>query len=387
MPSVTFLLRGGTTEGTEARGSVPSGHFSASVVPTGKELPCGRGMWYTYPQRPPFDRLRAGLGSTSVLSDGSGQRAGERVAYLPYGRVRLGDASTLPTDYTFTGQRDEAGLGLMHYGARFYSPRLGRFVSADSILPDYDDPQALNRYAYVLNNPLLYTDPSGHCPLSISQCWTVIDGHQVPIDRDFPGGYYHIPVTPSHAENWGVDLPYDPIWDRPMGVEAAVAMGDTPEQYYQGMATMFSLLLSAMGWASAWSAAERAAWAANEAEALSMLDDAAQASDLPTLEIDSQRMPKIADGIKEAQGKGAPDVLTRTTDPGQTGQNRYAATKGFNGVGSPDEYPFASTMEGGADAFVTDVPLREQHVQGGVVSRFYQQRGIEHGDKFRVRVK
>jgi RHS repeat-associated protein len=219
------------------------------------------------------------LGSTSVLSDESGQQAGERVAYLPYGGVRLGDASTLPTDYGFTGQRNEAGLGLMHYGARFYSPRLGRFVSADSILPDYDDPQALNRYAYVLNNPLLYTDPSGHCPLSISQCWTVIDGHQVPIDRDFPGGYYHIPVTPSHAENWGVDLPYDPVWDRPMGVEAAVAMGDTSEQYYQGMATMFSLLLSAMGWASAWSAAERAAWAANEAAALGTLDDTASMLD------------------------------------------------------------------------------------------------------------
>jgi RHS repeat-associated protein len=73
------------------------------------------------------------LGSTSVLSDESGQQAGERVAYLPYGGVRLGDASTLPTDYGFTGQRNEAGLGLMHYGARFYSPRLGRFVSADSM--------------------------------------------------------------------------------------------------------------------------------------------------------------------------------------------------------------------------------------------------------------
>jgi RHS repeat-associated protein len=218
------------------------------------------------------------LGSTSLTTD-QNQQVVARQRYYPYGTPRWSQG-TLPTDYTFTGQRDEAGLGLMHYGARFYSPRLGRFVSADSIVPDYDDPQALNRYAYVLNNPVLYTDPSGHCPLSVSQCWTVIEGHQVPIDRDFPGGYYHIPVTPSHGENWGVDLPYDPIWDRPMGVEAAVAMGDSPEQYYQGMATYFSLLLSAMGWASAWSAAERAAWAANEAEALQaadMLDDASGA--------------------------------------------------------------------------------------------------------------
>jgi RHS repeat-associated protein len=102
------------------------------------------------------------LGSTSVLSDESGQPAGDRVAYLPYGGVRLGSASALPTDYTFTGQRNEAGLGLMHYGARFYSPRLGRFVSADSIVPEPGEPQTLNRYAYVQNNPVQYTDPSGH---------------------------------------------------------------------------------------------------------------------------------------------------------------------------------------------------------------------------------
>jgi RHS repeat-associated protein len=102
------------------------------------------------------------LGSTSILSDGNGQPVTDsRVAYLPYGGVRLGDASTLPTDYTFTGQRNEAGIGLMHYGARFYSPRLGRFVSADTIVPTPLNPQALNRYSYVGNNPLKYTDPTG----------------------------------------------------------------------------------------------------------------------------------------------------------------------------------------------------------------------------------
>ncbi|MFB0536813.1 MAG: PKD domain-containing protein, partial [Anaerolineae bacterium] len=103
------------------------------------------------------------LGSTSVLSDESGgQVTGSRVAYLPYGGVRLGEASTLPTDYTFTGQRLDGGIGLMHYGARFYSPRLGRFVSADTIVPDYNAPQALNRYSYVLNRPLQGGDPTGH---------------------------------------------------------------------------------------------------------------------------------------------------------------------------------------------------------------------------------
>jgi hypothetical protein len=51
---------------------------------------------------------------------------------------------------------------LLDYGARWYDPALGRFVSADTIVPDPANSQSLNRYSYVLGNPLKYTDPSGH---------------------------------------------------------------------------------------------------------------------------------------------------------------------------------------------------------------------------------
>ncbi len=61
------------------------------------------------------------------------------------------------------GQRWDSGLGLYDYRARYYHPGLGRFISADTIVPDPASPQLLNRYAYVTNNPLRYTDPSGHC--------------------------------------------------------------------------------------------------------------------------------------------------------------------------------------------------------------------------------
>jgi hypothetical protein len=47
-------------------------------------------------------------------------------------------------------------------GARWYDPALGRWLQADSIVPEPGNPQALNRYTYVYNNPLRYTDPSGH---------------------------------------------------------------------------------------------------------------------------------------------------------------------------------------------------------------------------------
>ncbi|BCX05926.1 MAG: hypothetical protein KatS3mg053_3864 [Candidatus Roseilinea sp.] len=86
--------------------------------------------------------------------------------YHPYGSVRA-SSGALPTKRTFTGQiADETGL--YFYNARYYAPALGRFISADPLVPEPGNPQALNRYAYVRNNPLRYTDPSGHCEFDAS---------------------------------------------------------------------------------------------------------------------------------------------------------------------------------------------------------------------------
>ena len=67
------------------------------------------------------------------------------------------------TDKKFTGQQEEGtALGLYDYGARFYSTALGRFLSPDPLVGyDPGDPQKINRYSYVHNNPLRYTDPTG----------------------------------------------------------------------------------------------------------------------------------------------------------------------------------------------------------------------------------
>jgi RHS repeat-associated protein len=97
-----------------------------------------------------------------VLAQGGSVAGATR--YLPYGAIRL-ETGVWPTDRRFTGQRWEQGLGLYDYNARFYDPALGRFLQPDPIVPEPGNPQALNRYAYVYNNPLRYTDPSGHVPV------------------------------------------------------------------------------------------------------------------------------------------------------------------------------------------------------------------------------
>ncbi|MFC1953472.1 RHS repeat-associated core domain-containing protein [Chloroflexota bacterium] len=70
------------------------------------------------------------------------------------------EIDNFPTDKLFTGQRLD-GTGLYYYNARYYDPSIGRFISADIIIPNPSDPQSYNRYAYVLNNPLKFVDPSG----------------------------------------------------------------------------------------------------------------------------------------------------------------------------------------------------------------------------------
>ncbi len=111
------------------------------------------------------------------------------------------------------------------------------------------------------------------------------------------------------------------------------------------------------------------------------------AEELPTLEIDATRMPTIARNIDSAQRAGLPSLLNRETDPVIIQANRAAACAGFCGSGSPDEYPIASTIQDGAGAQVSGVPLAEQRIQGGVLSQFYRQYSIGQGDAFRVVVR
>jgi RHS repeat-associated protein len=90
----------------------------------------------------------------------SAAEAGE-LRYLPYGENRF-TSGTTPTTFDFTGQRVEVSLGLHYFQARWFDSQLGRFISADTIIPKTGGVLSWDRYLFVLGNPLKYTDPSGH---------------------------------------------------------------------------------------------------------------------------------------------------------------------------------------------------------------------------------
>ena len=97
-----------------------------------------------------------------MVADAGGTIVSE-LRYSAFGEIRYQNG-TLPTDYLYTGQRQEAAIGLYYYVARWYDPAIGRFIQADSIVPNPMSAKGFDRYGYSWNNPISFVDPTGHFP-------------------------------------------------------------------------------------------------------------------------------------------------------------------------------------------------------------------------------
>lgn len=111
------------------------------------------------------------LGSSNVVTDEGGEVV-HRAEYTAFGLGRGPDwvmdgpdvtigLEPSPVSVGFTGHREQRDFGLIDMGGRLYFPKIARFNAADPVSVG-DDLQALNRFAYVRNNPLTLTDPSGY---------------------------------------------------------------------------------------------------------------------------------------------------------------------------------------------------------------------------------
>jgi RHS repeat-associated protein len=112
------------------------------------------------------------LGSVAVITDENGMVV-ERLSYDAWGKRRFANGADDPagsieslTTRGFTGHEELDSVGLVHMNGRVYDPLVGRMMSPDPTVPDALNAQAWNRYSYVGNDPLTFTDPSGYSWLS-----------------------------------------------------------------------------------------------------------------------------------------------------------------------------------------------------------------------------
>uniref|UniRef100_UPI001642E82A RHS repeat-associated core domain-containing protein n=1 Tax=Cytobacillus oceanisediminis TaxID=665099 RepID=UPI001642E82A len=85
----------------------------------------------------------------------------ERYRYDAFGSIFTG--TTTPYNYHgYTGMRYDGKSGLVDMNARWYNPGAARFMSEDTYPGDVSQTQTLNRYSYVMNNPVNQWDPTGH---------------------------------------------------------------------------------------------------------------------------------------------------------------------------------------------------------------------------------
>ncbi|EAQ96130.1 RHS repeat-associated core domain-containing protein [Congregibacter litoralis] len=125
------------------------------------------------------------LGSPVLATDETGA-VKWREAYAPYGgrlleESREQDCSVNPCESTnspwenrqfYTGKYDEADTGLTYFGARWYDPSLGRFLSVDPVEFQESSVFSFNRYAYANGNPYKYVDPDGR---AVETAWDIFN--------------------------------------------------------------------------------------------------------------------------------------------------------------------------------------------------------------------
>ena len=111
------------------------------------------------------------LGTIHTITDATGHPCYD-ASFTPYGQEVLNPniSQTCSSNYKFTGYEYDSETGLYYAVARYYNPRVDRFMSVDPLPGTSLSPQSLNLYSYVINAPTIFSDPSGldPCPLIIA---------------------------------------------------------------------------------------------------------------------------------------------------------------------------------------------------------------------------
>ncbi|NQV09392.1 RHS domain-containing protein [Candidatus Woesearchaeota archaeon] len=115
------------------------------------------------------------LGSPAAVTNSEGLPVW-RADYDPFGETvnEVGDAKIK------YNAKEEDSTGLLYYGARYYNPRTGRFITADTVKGEITDTQSQNKYVYVQNNPIKYIDLKGNQETSFNTAMNNLITEELP---------------------------------------------------------------------------------------------------------------------------------------------------------------------------------------------------------------
>ncbi len=102
------------------------------------------------------------LTGSPIAAMGESGQVTWRENFKPYGDRMLNQANAADNKVWFAARHQDADTGLIYMGARYYDPKIGRFLSTDAVRFSEGNVHSFNRYAYANNNPYRFKDPDGH---------------------------------------------------------------------------------------------------------------------------------------------------------------------------------------------------------------------------------
>lgn len=305
------------------------------------------------------------LGSVTDLTDTAGNLQ-TSYTYTAYGKTTQTNTATTPpaNPFTYTGQYTEpttpaAGLYLR---ARNYDPTTGRFTTTDPLRHDLDAPSE-SAYVYAADAPTNRTDPTGQlsrAPGELLEKLIGIGEEEVATNPGFISRLF------SGLGSQCVIIPGGMTKTVSVSPQLLIPFLSVPDR------------LTKSEWDEA---VDRCEWKYGLDEFDCRL--------LPVFVVDGKRTPEIAINDISAITSGKPSLLHYV--PRTKREKRYI--REFAGCGAIwdgpltcDEYPFASTWEGGLGAQIRSASQDEQDLQGRDLSRFYVTNKMIFGSKFLVAV-
>lgn len=304
-----------------------------------------------------------GQGNVRMLLDNTG--LANTIAtydYDGYGDLLASsDPGYYGNNYRYCGYEWDGDLGMYYNRARYYKPSLGRFWTRDSYEGTQADPLSLHKYLYCQANPVNGTDLSGHDEDESSELVAMNIGIGLAVTTV---------VALAEAKFHAIGTLIGSAYEEAQQAIAVTAPNTTVSEELEDE-IMAQSALQAVGRTLGQAIADaRARTGKNNTK---------------VVPVPSEIIPAIANHI-ESSGK---TLFLSRTDPNNIPGNRRAALQQVAGKDPGpnnewDEYPFASSNEGGGNASVAAVFWRQNRIQGGIISACYRLEPINVNDEFTV---